>query len=34
MLRDYHDDRVAEAVPLAAPNRVIVIPALKTLVMD
>jgi len=34
LLRDYHDDRVAESVPLAAPNRVIVIPALETLVMN
>lgn len=32
LLRDYHDDRVGESVPLVAPNRVI--PALETLVMN
>jgi len=34
MLRDYHDDRVAESVLLAAQHRMIVIHAIETLVMN
>ena len=34
LLRDYHDDRVAESVLLAAQHRMIVIHALETLVMN
>jgi hypothetical protein len=34
LLRGYHDDRVGGSVPLVAPDRVIVIPALETLVMN